>query len=88
MSESHDKEWDWLGVYLYRHDGTYTRAKWVKSPQELVNMVPKLHKHIKSGREVAITNTGDEMLFHARGGGIEWDGLGLEPLLERDGAHA
>jgi len=47
-------------------------------------VLPKIARHVKKGFEVAITSTGDEMLFHARGGGIEWDGIGLEPLLKRE----
>jgi hypothetical protein len=74
-------EWKLLGVYLYRADGTYTRAMWAKTPEDFRNMLPKIRKHVKNRLEVAITTTGDEMLFHATDKGIEWDGLGLEPLL-------
>ena len=84
MHESRNEEWNWIGVYLYRADGTYFRARWLKSPQDLVNMLPKIRTHIRSGRDVAITNSADEMLFHATKNGIEWDGLGLEPLLQQE----
>ena len=84
MSESPNEDgWPWFGVYLYRADGTYSRAVWAKTQDEFTRLLPKIARHVKKGREVAITNTGDEMLFHARGGSIEWDGIGLEPLLKR-----
>ena len=83
VNGSPDNDWPWFGVYLYRADGTYTRAKWAKTREEFVNLLPKIASRVKRGLEVAITNTGDEMLFHARGGVVEWDGIELEPLLER-----
>jgi hypothetical protein len=83
VNGSPDNDWPWFGVYLYRADGTYTRATWAKTRDEFVNLLPKIASRVKRGLEVAITNTGDEMLFHARGGIVEWDGIELEPLLER-----
>ena len=84
MAKTVDKDgWPWFGVYLYRADGTYSRAVWAKTQGEFSKMLPKIARHVKKGLEVAITSTGDEMLFHARKGGIEWDGIGLEPVLER-----
>ena len=74
-------------MYLYRADGTYSHAVWVKTQDEFTRMLPKIARHVKKGLEVAITSTGDEMLFHARGGVIEWDGIGLEPLLKRRVAY-
>jgi hypothetical protein len=73
----------WFGVYLYRAGGTYSRAGWAKTKEEFTKMLPKIAGNVKKGLEVAITDTGDEMLFHARGGVIEWDGIDLGPLLER-----
>lgn len=75
-------EWKWLGVYLYRADGTYTRAMWAKTSEDFRKMLPKIRKHVKNRLEVRITNTGDELLFHATDKGIEWDGMELESLLK------
>jgi len=69
--------WEWLGIYLYRADGTYTRAEWVKSPEELVAHVPQIREHMKNRLEVRITNSDDELLFHAIDNSVEWDGIGL-----------
>ena len=46
---------------------------------------PSVQAHRKTVRReyAELTNTGDEALFHARGGIIEWDGIDLEQLLER-----
>jgi hypothetical protein len=88
MNASPDNDcWPWFGVYLYRADGTYSRAVWAKTRQEFAEVLPKIAGHVRKGREVAITNTGDEMLFHSRGGVIEWDGIELGPLLERYGVR-
>jgi hypothetical protein len=70
-------------VYLYRADGTYYRAKWAKTREQFVKLLPKIAWHVEKRREVMITSTGDEALFHARGGMIEWDGIDLGPLLKR-----
>ena len=75
-------EWKSLGVYLYRADGTYIRAKWAKTPEDFRKMLPKIGKHLKKRLEVRITNSGDELLFHATDKGIEWDGMELESLLQ------
>jgi hypothetical protein len=84
MTEGSDNDgWPWFGVYLYRADGTYSGAVWAKTREEFTKMLPEIVRHVKKGLEVAITSTGDEMLFHARGGGIEWDGIEVEPLLAR-----
>lgn len=70
-------------MYLYRADGTYSRVVWAKDPEGTHRDVAENCPPRKKGLEVAITSTGDEMLFHARKGVIEWDGIGLEPVLER-----
>jgi hypothetical protein len=65
MNANKDDDWAWLGVYLYRRDVTYTRAVWIKGPAELEKMLPKIRGHVKKRLEVSITNSEDEMLFHA-----------------------
>jgi hypothetical protein len=82
MNGSKDKEWDWLGVYLFRKDGTYSRAKWIRGPDQLKKILPKIRRHVEKGLEVRITNSLDEMLFfYTRESGIEWDGIGLTRLM-------
>jgi hypothetical protein len=81
MNAKTDDDWPWLGVYLYRRDGTYTRAMWIKGPEELEKLLPKIRERVRKRFEVRITNGSDELLFHARNGGIEWDGIGLKPLM-------
>jgi hypothetical protein len=84
MAKSLDNdEWPWFGVYLYRADGKYSKVVWAKTQEEFTKLLPKIARHVKKGLEVAITSTGHEMLFHARSGRIAWDGIGLEPVLER-----
>jgi hypothetical protein len=76
-----DDDWDWLGVYLFRDDGTYGSATWIKGPDELKKMLPSIQGHVRNKLEVRITNSGDELLFHSMEGGVEWDGIGLTQLM-------
>ena len=73
--------WKPLAVFLYRADGTYTCAEWVKTPKELEALLPKLRENVLKRLEVRITNYSDELLFHATSNGIEWDEIGLKPLM-------
>ncbi|MBV9506242.1 MAG: hypothetical protein JO323_14675 [Acidobacteriia bacterium] len=82
MSKVHDKVgWQWLGVYLYRADGTYSGAEWAKTPEEFRRLLPSIQEQIKNRGEVRIANIDDHLVFHATDKGIEWDGLGLAALL-------
>lgn len=73
MSEDQDNGWEWLGLYLYRANGTYSGALWAKTLEGFSQMLPRVRRHLKSWREVRITNTGDYLLFHAANGSTEWD---------------
>ena len=82
MSKVHDKGgWQWLGVYLYRADGTYSGAVWAKTPEEFGKLLPAIQEQLKNRREVRIVNIDDHLVFHATAKGIEWDGIGLGALL-------
>lgn len=76
-----DDDWDWLGLYLFREDGSYGSAVRIKGPDELKKVLPSIQGHVKNKLEVRITNSGDELLFHSIDGGIEWDGIGLARLM-------
>jgi hypothetical protein len=71
-----------LGVYEYRADGRYHGANWVDTPEAFVEMIPRLSQHIVDGKELRITDASDRLLFHAKDKTIEWDGIGISPLLE------
>ncbi len=72
----------WFGVYLYRSDGTYSRALWAKTQEEFTKLLPKIARHVKKGLEVQSPAPAMKGCATARGGSIEWDGIGLGPLLQ------
>lgn len=76
-----EEDYGWLGVYLYRRDGSYSRAKRIRGPAQLMEILPKIRKHVSKKLEVTITNDSDEMVFQSLNGVIEWDGLGLAQLM-------
>jgi hypothetical protein len=76
--------WQTLKVYLYRADGRYGPPRLAESAQEFAGMVRQLREHVDKNLEVRITNPADHLLFHATPKGIEWDGIGLKPILDED----
>jgi hypothetical protein len=76
--------WRSVGVYFYRPDGRYPPASWAQTPQQFVEMIPQIKKHLDEKLEVRITNGDDHLLFHATQKGIEWDGIGLSPILDHE----
>ena len=81
MDGKKEENFDWLGVYPYRRDGTYSRVKWIRGPAQLMEILPKIRKHVSRKLEVAITNGGDEIVFQSLNGVIVWDGLGFAQVM-------
>lgn len=84
MSDERGSAWQRLGVYFYRSDGRYPPATWAETPQQFADMIPKIREHLDKKLEVRITNSDDHLLFHATDKGIEWDGIGLKPMMDHD----
>jgi hypothetical protein len=82
--QGHRPGWQTLKVYLYGRDGRYGSPNWAETSQEFVDMVPKIREHVDNKLEVRITNGDDHLLFHATEKGIEWDGIKLTPMLDKD----
>lgn len=81
-SQSDVGSWHRIGVYLYRADGRYPPPTWAETREQFMGMVPKIRQHIDNKLEVRITNGSDHLLFHSTKKGIEWDGIGLSPVLD------
>jgi hypothetical protein len=75
--------WRSVGVHFYNQDGRYPPATWAETPQQFVEMVPQIRKHLDNKLEVRITNGDDHLLFHATSNGIEWDGIRLSEYLSK-----
>jgi hypothetical protein len=71
-----------VGIYEYRADGRYHGATWVDTPEAFAEMIPRLSQHIEEGKELRITDASDRLLFQAKDKKVEWDGIGISPLLE------
>ena len=84
MHDDRGGAWQPIGIYLYRADGRYGAATWADTPQQFEKMIPQIRECMSQKREVRITNTRDELLFHATAKGIEWDGCGLAPVLKQE----
>lgn len=84
MHDDRGSGWERVGAYLYRADGRYPPATWAETPEQFVKMIPKIREHVDNKLKVRITNTDDHLLFHATDKGVEWDGIGLKPMLDHD----
>lgn len=79
--------WQPVAVYLYRADGRYPPARWAQTPEQFAEIAPRISEHMSKRLEVRVTNTQDQMLFHATEKGVEWDGIGLGLYLEEERAR-
>jgi len=89
-SKSHEDGAGWkaVNIFLYRADGRYEAATRAQTPQDFEAVIPKIRQHIDSRLEVRVTNGADHLLFHATEKGVEWDGIGLTPILDSERLRA
>lgn len=83
-SDERGVEWQKLKIYFYRADGRYPPASWAETGGQFTAMIPKISQHLDNKLELRITNSEDQMVFHATQKGIEWDGIGLSPILDHE----
>lgn len=83
-NDERGRAWRTLNVYLYRADGRYGPPVHAERPETFPAVVRQIREHVDNKLEVRITNGDDHLLFHATAKGIEWDGIGLTPILDHD----
>jgi hypothetical protein len=74
----YSKQWRGpLGLYIYENDGFHRGGKWFrekpKYPDEEISKekaILAVKIAMEAGKEIRITDGGDEMVFHAKGGKV------------------